>query len=88
MNALYRTSPERINPKSVASLILGVLSLVIPLFGFVLAIAALILSRQSLNEIQSSNDQGAGLSVAGRVCGALSLAGYCVFFLYLAKYWF
>ena len=88
MKKLFRNSPERINSKSVASLILGILSLVIPLFGFFLAIAAIILSRQSLNEIFSSNDQGKGLAVAGRVCGALSLAGYCTLLLYLAKYWF
>ncbi|MBU5671792.1 DUF4190 domain-containing protein [Paenibacillus brevis] len=85
---MSRNSPEQINSKSVASLILGILSLVIPLFGFFLAIAAIILSRQSINEMSSSYSQGKGLSIAGRVCGALALAGYCVLFLYLAKYWF
>ncbi|WP_110945351.1 DUF4190 domain-containing protein [Paenibacillus phocaensis] len=84
---MFRSSPERINSKSIASLILGVLSLVIPFLGFLLAVISIILARQASNEITRSNDSGKGLALAGLACGTLSLTFYFLLILYYVFYW-
>ncbi|WP_018751790.1 DUF4190 domain-containing protein [Paenibacillus sanguinis] len=84
---MFKSSPEGVNAKSVAALILGVLSLVIPLFGFILAIISIILARQASNEITRSNDAGKGLAIAGLACGTLTLSFYFLLLLNYMIYW-
>ncbi|MFD1040368.1 DUF4190 domain-containing protein [Virgibacillus byunsanensis] len=66
---------EETNGKAIASLILGILSIVSPYAGLILGIIGLILASISIKEIASSNQQGRGLAVAGRVC---SIVGICI----------
>ncbi|WP_127575347.1 DUF4190 domain-containing protein [Paenibacillus barengoltzii] len=84
---MYIHSPEGINSKSIASLILGILSLVIPFLGFLLAIISIILGRQALTEITRSSDSGKGLALAGLACGTLSLTFYFILILYYVIFW-
>ncbi|MGP0586963.1 DUF4190 domain-containing protein [Paenibacillus timonensis] len=76
-----------INSKSIASLILGVLSLVIPFLGFLLAIISIILARHASNEITRSNDSGKGLAIAGLACGTLSISFYFLLLIYYVIFW-
>ncbi|MEK3797004.1 DUF4190 domain-containing protein [Peribacillus sp. FSL H8-0477] len=63
-----------INNKSIVSLILGVLSIVIPYIGLILGILGLVISSKSIVEIEESNEKGRGLAISGRVC---SIVGLC-----------
>ncbi|PGL66754.1 hypothetical protein CN925_20785 [Bacillus sp. AFS055030] len=64
-----------INSKSISSLTLGVLSIIIPYLGFILGIVGLFISRKSIAEINHSNEKGKGLAISGRVC---SIVGICI----------
>ncbi len=63
------------NSKSISSLTLGVLSIIIPYIGFILGIIGLFISRKSIAEINHSNEKGKGLAISGRVC---SIVGICI----------
>lgn len=68
----------RSNSKSVAALILGIGSIVIPFVGFFLGIVAIIVSSISLKEIRTRSEQGSGMAVAGLVCGIIGTLLYFV----------
>ncbi|WP_397538537.1 DUF4190 domain-containing protein [Rummeliibacillus pycnus] len=63
------------NSKSIASLIMGILSIFIPLAGLILGIVGIILSNISLKEMKVSSENGKGLAVSGMVCG---IVGVCI----------
>jgi len=63
------------NSKSISSLTLGVLSIIIPYIGFILGIIGLFISRKSIAEINHTNEKGKGLAISGRVC---SIFGICI----------
>lgn len=65
----YPPAPPKTNGKSIASLVLGILSVMIPYGGFLLGILAIIFSSLSFKDIKRKNEQGKGLAVAGLVCG-------------------
>lgn len=69
-------APARTNGKSIASLVLGILAVIIPYIGFILGIIAIVLSSLSLKEIKRTNEQGKGLSIAGLVCGIIGTVLY------------
>ncbi|WP_163971180.1 DUF4190 domain-containing protein [Oceanobacillus halotolerans] len=67
---------EETNQKSIAALILGILSIVIPYIGLVLGIIGIVLGTKGLREIDNhANQTGRGIAVAGRVC---SIVGICL----------
>jgi hypothetical protein len=74
--------PAPTNGKSIAALVLGILSIVGPYIGFLLGIVAIILSAISLKEIRIRNEQGRGLAIAGLVCGIVGTVLYAVLFLF------
>ncbi|MGG6310702.1 DUF4190 domain-containing protein [Paenibacillus macerans] len=74
-------TPPKTNGKSIASLVLGILSIVIPYVGFILGIVAIVFSSLSFKEIKRTNEQGKGLSVAGLVCGIIGTALYGIILL-------
>jgi hypothetical protein len=57
----------RTNSKSVASLTLGILSIIIPTIGLVLGIIGIVISRMSKREIEKTNENGRGLATSGNV---------------------
>ncbi|WP_088043304.1 DUF4190 domain-containing protein [Bacillus sp. EAC] len=63
------------NRKSISSLTLGVLSIIIPYIGFILGILGISLSKRSIVEIEISNEKGKGLAISGRIC---SIVGLCI----------
>ncbi|GIN73984.1 hypothetical protein J14TS2_44590 [Bacillus sp. J14TS2] len=58
----------RTNNKSVVSLTLGILSIVLPAIGLVLGIIGMIFSAIAVKEIERTNENGKGLAIAGFVC--------------------
>ncbi len=62
---------QRTNSKAVASLTLGILSIVIPYLGVILGIIGIVLASKGIREINSSNEQGRGLAIAAG-CAASS----------------
>jgi NADH:ubiquinone oxidoreductase subunit 6 (subunit J) len=71
-------TPPRTNGKSIAAMVLGILSIVIPYVGFVIGIIAIVLSSLSLKEIKRTGEQGRGMAIAGLVCGIVGTALYAV----------
>ncbi|MCE3201184.1 DUF4190 domain-containing protein [Paenibacillus sonchi] len=70
--------PAKTNGKSVAALVLGILSVVTPYIGLLFGIIAIILSAISLKEIRTRYEQGKGMAIAGLVCGIVGTIIYAV----------
>lgn len=65
---------EKTNNKSIVSLTLGVLSIIIPYIGLILGIIGIVISTKSIIGIDESNEKGRRLAISGRVC---SIVGIC-----------
>jgi hypothetical protein len=61
------------NSKSVVSLTLGVLSILIPFMGLVLGVIGIVVSRKAAKEIAVSNEGGSGLAISGLICSAVGI---------------
>lgn len=68
----------KINNKSIVSLTLGILAIIVPYIGIILGIIGIFISSKSIIEIERSNERGKGLAITGRVC---SIVGICFQFL-------
>jgi|GEM_PF-4284701 len=77
----YSPPPNRTNGRSVAALVLGILSLVLPGIGFLFGIAAIILGAIGIRETDRTGERGKGLAVAGLVCGLIGTVVYTVLFI-------
>ncbi|WP_419883124.1 DUF4190 domain-containing protein [Peribacillus sp. B-H-3] len=64
---------KKTNSKAIASLVLGILSLIIPFLGILLGIIGLIISFPSLKEIKNTGEGGRGMAIAGRVCSIIGI---------------
>lgn len=71
-------APPRTNSKSIVSLVLGILSIVIPYLGFLIGIVAIVFASLSFKELRMRPEQGRGLAVAGLVCGIIGTAIYAI----------
>ncbi|MCM3174298.1 DUF4190 domain-containing protein [Paenibacillus sp. MER 99-2] len=71
------------NGKSIAALVLGILSIMIPYIGFIIGIVAIIFAALSLKEINVRMEQGKGLAVAGLVCGIIGTLIYALIILFI-----
>jgi ABC-type nickel/cobalt efflux system permease component RcnA len=74
--------PQETNGKSIAALVLGILSIIIPYVGLILGIIGLVLASSSLKEIAVTGQGGRGLAIAGRVTSIIGVAiyGIIIFF--------
>jgi Domain of unknown function (DUF4190) len=61
------------NGKAIASLVLGILSLIVPYIGIVLGIIGLVLANKGIKEIAVYGQGGRGLGVAGRVTSIIGI---------------
>lgn len=61
------------NSKAIVSLIMGVLSLLIPFIGIVLGILGLIFAAKSKQEMKLTGETGNGLVTAGKVCSIIGI---------------
>lgn len=75
--------PAQTNGKSIAALVLGILSIVVPYLGFLIGIVAIILSTMSLKEIRNRYEQGKGMAIAGLVCGIVGTIIYAILILFI-----
>ncbi|WP_010093844.1 DUF4190 domain-containing protein [Ornithinibacillus scapharcae] len=57
-------------------MVLGILSIVIPWVGFILAIIGLVFANISIKEMTVSGESGRGLAIAGRVISIITLSLY------------
>ncbi|UPK45007.1 DUF4190 domain-containing protein [Paenibacillus pabuli] len=71
------------NSKSIAALVLGILSVMIPYLGFLIGIIAIVFASISLKEIKLRMEQGRGLAIAGLVCGIIGTAIYAIIILFV-----
>lgn len=63
--------PPKTNGKSIATLVLGIVSIVIPYIGFLPGIVGIILGAMSLKEIKLNGEQGRGMAIGGLVCSII-----------------
>jgi hypothetical protein len=66
------------NGKSIATLVLGILAVIVPYVGLILGIIAIVFGKISLNEIKQRGEQGRGMAIAGLVCGIVGTALYAI----------
>ncbi len=66
---------SEINNKSIVSLTLGILSIILPYIGLILGIIGFAISFKSMGEINRLKQRGKGFAISGRVC---SLVGICI----------
>ena len=59
---------SELNSKSIISLTLGIISLLIPFLGVISGIAGIVVSTQSLKEIGRTTETGKGLTISGLIC--------------------
>ncbi|MNI69402.1 hypothetical protein D3C73_1251440 [compost metagenome] len=74
-------APPRTNGKSIAALVLGILSVVTPYIGLLFGIIAIVLASLSLKEIRRNYEGGRGLAIAGLVCGIVGTIIYALLIL-------
>ena len=65
---------------AITSMVLGIVSLVIPFVGLLTAILAIIFGAVS----RSHNEGGRGMAIAGIVCGIIALVGGIVIIILIA----
>jgi hypothetical protein len=69
----YMSEIKRSNSKAIVSLIMGVLSLFIPIIGIILGISGLIFASKSKKEMNLTGESGNGLVTAGKVCSIIGI---------------
>ncbi|TJZ55554.1 DUF4190 domain-containing protein [Streptomyces piniterrae] len=76
----YQQQPST-SGKAVASMVTGIVSIVVPFVGIVTGPLAIILGAKARGEIQRTRQQGNGLAIAGLVTGIIGCVGYAIFLL-------
>ncbi|WP_078379972.1 DUF4190 domain-containing protein [Sutcliffiella halmapala] len=64
---------KQTNTKAIIGLTLGILSILIPFLGLVLAVIGIVLYGMSKREIVQNNENGSGLAVAGLICSIVGI---------------
>ena len=76
----YQPAPPA-NGKAIASLVLGILSIIIPWVGFILGIIGIVLANKAFKEIANYQQGGRGMAVAGLTTSIIGTALYALFIL-------
>jgi len=71
---------EKTNSKAITSLILGSLSIFIPIIGLIGAIVGVVISNKAIKEINNLKEKGMGLAISGMI---LSILGICIHLLFI-----
>lgn len=66
----------RTNGKAIATLVLGMLSILLPYAGFALGILTILLAKSSLKAIGQTKEKGQALASAGLVFGMVASMVY------------
>ncbi|WP_227793560.1 DUF4190 domain-containing protein [Paenibacillus guangzhouensis] len=72
---------RKTNSKSIAALVLGILGVVVPYLGFIIAIIAIVFSRLAAGEIKRTGEEGRGMATAGLVLGIVGTVLYGIIIL-------
>ena len=67
--------------KAVASMVTGIISLVVPFVGIVTGPLAVVLAARARSEMGRTRQKGDGLAITGLVTGILGCIGYGIFLL-------
>ena len=78
----YQPQPNT-SGKAVASMVTGIVSLVVPFVGIVTGPLAIILAARARGEIRNTRQKGDGLAITGLVTGIIGCVGYAIFVLIL-----
>lgn len=62
---------NRSNSNSVVSITVGILSILIPVFGSIPGIIGVVLARKAAKEIEQMNEDGRGLATSGLICSSV-----------------
>lgn len=81
----YQQAPVT-NGKAIASLVLGILSIVVPWIGLIFGIIGIVLSSKAKKEIANYQQSGHGLAVAGLVTSIVGTAFYALLILLLVVF--
>ncbi|MGG2087405.1 DUF4190 domain-containing protein [Priestia aryabhattai] len=81
------TKPQ-VNTNSIVSLTLGILSIFIPIIGFITGIIGIILYKKASNQIAATNQGGKGLAIAGLICSIVGLISQLLFILGIITFMF
>lgn len=80
----------QISGASVIALTLGVLSIVIPFIGLLLAIIGIVMARRATKEVSGDHELSRGLAMSGLICSLIGLViqtliimGVAVFFMFM-----
>ena len=77
-------TPPKQNGKTIATLVLGILSITIPYLGFILGIIAIVLGHQTKKELNQNGGEGRSMAVAGFVCGIVGTSLWVLLDLFIA----
>ena len=80
---------NRTNSNSISSLTLGILSILIPLIGFILGVIGIAISRKAKKEIVITNERGIGIATSGLICSVVGIIiqiSIILSFILFAKY--
>lgn len=69
------------NGKAIASMVLGILSIIIPYIGIILGILGIIFAKKSFGEINANNQNGRGMAITGLTTSIIGLAIYVLLIL-------
>ncbi|PYZ97493.1 hypothetical protein CR205_02535 [Alteribacter lacisalsi] len=69
---------ERKNRKAVWSLVLGILSLVLPYMGLLAGVAGIFTANRALREIEAGRGSGKYVAFAGKLCSIGGIIAYTV----------
>lgn len=61
------------NSKSIVSLTLGILSILLPYIGFIFGVLGVVVSRKATKEIGRTNEGGGGLATSGLICSIVGI---------------
>ncbi|MEB4860924.1 DUF4190 domain-containing protein [Priestia aryabhattai] len=81
MKLLETNTKPQVNTNSIVSLTLGILSIFIPILGFITGIIGIILYKKASNQIAASNQSGKGLAIAGLICSIVGVISQLFFVL-------
>jgi hypothetical protein len=63
----------RINSNSVGTLVLGVLSIIIPIFGLILGFVGIYFYNKARKEMLITNEGGGGIALTGLICNVVGI---------------
>jgi ABC-type nickel/cobalt efflux system permease component RcnA len=61
------------NSPAIISLVLGILSILVPIIGVALGVIGVVFSRKAAKEISQTNEEGRGLATAGLICSVVGI---------------